>query len=186
VSRSPLDAIVKPDALEAAGAAEDQKAQELGDAMDAPPNKPGDYKLPDPPRDSAVQPMTGAEKAAVASLLHSLEAPPGIAQAVVLADYTAQAAGVRGEAALTASSSKAMHTIALGIQHSTGMDYDTARAEAAKLAGEVDAYMLNVVGRKDPRVATWWSETNVSNDPALLKVLYAYVTRTKARAARSS
>jgi hypothetical protein len=185
--RSTLDGIVEPDALEAAGAAEDQKAQELGDAMDAPPKKPGDYKLPDPPRDSAVQPMSGQERTAVAQLLHSLEAPAGIAQAVVLADYTAQAAGApRGEAALTASSSKAMHQLALGIQGKTGVEYDVARAEAAKLASEVDDYMVNVVGKRDPRVAIWWTETNVSNDSALLKMLHAYIGRTKARAAKSS
>jgi hypothetical protein len=185
--RSSLDGIATPDALEAAGAVEDQRAQEIADAMDAPPAKPSDYRFPNPPRDSGVQPMSGPETAAAASLLHSLEAPPGIAQAVVLADYAAQAAGSpKGEAGLTASSSKAMHTIALGIVDSTGASYEIARAEAAKLAGEVDDFMLGVVGRKDPRVAMWWAETNVSNDVALLKKLHAYIGRAKQRAARSS
>ena len=176
-----------PAALEAAATVEDKRAQEIGDAMDARPAKPGDYRLPDPPRDSGVPPMTGAEKVGVAQLLHSLDAPPGLAQAVVLADYAAGAAGApKGEAALTASSSKAMHAIALGIQGSTGASYEAARAEAAKLAGEVDDYMLNVVGRKDPRVAMWWTESDVSNNPALLKQLHAYIGRAKQRAARSS
>jgi hypothetical protein len=176
-----------PAALEAATTVEDKRAQEIGDAMDQRPAKPSDYRLPDPPRDSGVPPMTGAEKVGVAQLLHSLDAPPGLAQAVVLADYTAGAAGApKGEAALTASSSKAMHAIALGIQGSTGASYEAARAEAAQLAGEVDDYMLNVVGRKDPRVAMWWTESDVSNNAALLKQLHAYIGRVKQRAARSN
>jgi hypothetical protein len=183
--RSSLDGIATPDALEAAGVVEDQKAQELADAMDAPPAKWSDYKFVEPPPGSGVPPMTGPERVAVAQLLHSLEAPPAIAQAVVLADAAA-AGAPRGDAALAASSSKAMHTIALGIQHSTGLDYDTARDQAETLAIEVDEFIFDLARRKDPRVWTWWSTTDVRNQPALLKMLHSYVGRAKQRAARSS
>jgi hypothetical protein len=185
--RSHLDGIATPDALEAAAAVEDQRAQEIADEMDAPPKKPGDYKFIDPPPGSGVQPMTGTERVAVAQLLHSFGTSPGLAQAIIAADYAAQAsAAPRGEPALHAASLAAMDKLALGIVDSTGASYEVARTAAETLAIEVDEYIFDLARRKDPRVWTWWSTTSAHCDVALLKRIHAFIGRAKQRAARSS
>jgi len=193
---SPLDGLATPDAIKAAADIEQQEADRLAEDFEKPPEKANQYKFLPPPRDCGVKPMSPAEEIAVKESLHSLGFGEGLAQTFVVADYLARAPGApREKAALKESSRTTMDKWAKETERQTGMKYEAARDWAERRAAWIDTILLHPAaadlmitdtsGRKQ-RIADYWPSSDVRNNLAVLKGLYARLTAAWERAARSS
>lgn len=161
-------------ATEVLRTAEEREAAQLRaatDAFDTPPARPLDYTFPAPPM--GVEPLGGSESLQLKEEYHKAGLPNGLAGQLVFAGYGAQR---QSDAELQMGSNRARDALARTIAGQRHVPAEQAQREAIAMMSAVDDFVIAATA-SSPRLREAWENTDVSNNVALIKTLYAYAQR---------
>jgi hypothetical protein len=168
---SSMEKVVSADAVQAADAQAGTEAEQLAAETAAAPAKASEYRLGSVLGGAE---MPGAVRVIAERAFFSLGLPVGVAQACVVAGSKLSAESP-SEQVLQAGSSKCMNELTQSVLGAANGDREAARAEALRIVRVVDDWVTSEVARKQPGLAKAWLDTEISNNPLLIRKLYNWL-----------